>query len=132
MILLDTHVLVWWVNKDVLLPTSILRFIQQQDEKQICISAITFWEVALLTKKKKVNLAFDLHSWTQLVLSIPSLRVIDLNPAILIKSVLLEAPLHADPADRIIVATTQTLGATLISKDDKLLKYPHIKTFWKE
>ena len=37
---------------------------------------------------------------------------------------------HADPADRIIVATTLTLGATLITKDDKLRRYAHVETLW--
>ena len=35
-----------------------------------------------------------------------------------------------DAADRIIVATARTLGATLITKDDKLRRYPHVETLW--
>lgn len=133
MILLDTHVLAWWVNQDKPIPPSVLKVIRQsQEEKEIYLSAITFWEVALLYKKEKINLTYDLHTWFNIVLSIPALKVINLDPSILITSVLLEPPFHADPADRIIVATAQKLGATLISKDDKILKYPHVKSFWRE
>lgn len=44
-----------------------------------------------------------------------------------------ECPLflpHADPAARIIAATALSLGATLMTKDDKLRSYPHLKTVW--
>jgi PIN domain nuclease of toxin-antitoxin system len=37
-------------------------------------------------------------------------------------------PLHADPADRIIIATALSLGATVVTKDTKILAYPHVKT----
>jgi PIN domain nuclease of toxin-antitoxin system len=39
-------------------------------------------------------------------------------------------PPHSDPADRIIIATAVQLGATLITRDDKLRAYPHVKTEW--
>ncbi|MBW2741861.1 MAG: PIN domain-containing protein, partial [Deltaproteobacteria bacterium] len=34
------------------------------------------------------------------------------------------------PADRIIIATAISLGASLITKDERILKYPHVKTIW--
>jgi PIN domain nuclease of toxin-antitoxin system len=38
--------------------------------------------------------------------------------------------MHGDPADRIIVATTSTLGVPLVTGDKKLQAYQGIKTIW--
>jgi len=35
---------------------------------------------------------------------------------------------HGDPADRIIVATSKLLGASLVTADKKILEYRSIKT----
>jgi PIN domain nuclease of toxin-antitoxin system len=40
----------------------------------------------------------------------------------------LPEPLHSDPADRIIIATALSLGATLVTRDRKIIEYPHVKT----
>ncbi len=55
---------------------------------------------------------------------------LSVDTRIALKSVQLPGPLHTDPADRIIIATALVLGGTLITKDEKLLQYPHVKTFW--
>ena len=39
---------------------------------------------------------------------------------------------HADPADRIIVATAMTMGIPLVSMDEKILNYPHVSTIWND
>ena len=49
---------------------------------------------------------------------------------IIISSITLPGDFHPDPADRIITATAMTMGLPLITKDDKILDYPHIKTIW--
>ena len=45
-------------------------------------------------------------------------------------SVILPQPLHSDPADRIIIATANAMGAPVVTKDKKILNYPHVKTIW--
>jgi len=49
-----------------------------------------------------------------------------MNNSIAIKSVNLPTPLHKDPADRIIIATAITIGAPVVTKDEKFLEYPHL------
>lgn len=48
----------------------------------------------------------------------------------LVESVRLPDFPHADPADRIIAATALSLGAALVTKDDKLRDYRSLKTIW--
>jgi len=58
------------------------------------------------------------------------LRFVPVDNHIAVRSVALPAPLHDDPADRIIVATALSLGATLVTKDRRLRRYRHVKSLW--
>jgi PIN domain nuclease of toxin-antitoxin system len=51
------------------------------------------------------------------------LRVAEVTPEIAVAAILLEAPALTDPVDRILVASTQVLGATLVTKDRKILDW---------
>lgn len=133
MILLDTHVLLWWISGLQKIPAPVLRKIELHKKKnEISISAITFWEVAMLSKKGRLGLNTDLKQWISQVVHLSFLQIISADYPILVQSVLLPEPFHADPADRILVATAQQHGATLITKDQKILAYPHVKSFWEE
>lgn len=90
---------------------------------------MSFWEIAMLVKKGRLRLNYDLETWTSKVLSLDSLSVIAPDPHILMTSVFLDG-FHPDPADRIIVATALSSGATLVTKDAAILKYPGVKSFW--
>ena len=58
------------------------------------------------------------------------MRFLPVDVEIATKSVELPGEFHKDPADRIIVATARKLAAPLITKDDKIRAYPHVKTIW--
>lgn len=131
MILLDTHVLLWWISEEKSLPKGVLRKIQAHKKKEaIYVSSMSFWEIAFLIKKGRLVLNQDLSSWTEGVLSLPFLNIAVPDPKILIDSVGLPEPFHPDLADRIIVASARHLAATLITKDTKIRGYPHVQTFW--
>jgi len=49
---------------------------------------------------------------------------------IAVKSVDLAGAFHNDPADRMIGAAARHLGAALVTADEKIRKYPHLKTVW--
>ena len=133
MILLDTHVLLWWIDGRQKLPTPVLKEIESHKKKQtLALSAITFWEIAMLSKKGRLSLKTDLKQWISQVLHLSFLQIISPDHSILVQSVLLPEPFHSDPADRILVATAQQHAATLITKDQKILAYTHVDTFWQE
>jgi PIN domain nuclease of toxin-antitoxin system len=56
--------------------------------------------------------------------------VIDLSPDVAIDSCNLPGVFHKDPADRIIVAAARIHNLTLLTKDQKILDYPHVKSTW--
>ncbi len=131
MIVLDTHVLIWWLDNPSFLPFSVAEKItQHQKSGSIYVSAVSIWEVCLLVQKKKLSLQRNLNEWTERLERFPFLKIIPVDHWLFLRSTELTSPFHADPADRIIVATAIRLGAILVTKDQKILDSPHVKTFW--
>jgi len=62
-----------------------------------------------------------------IALALPGIQQIELTPRIAIASTKLPGEFHRDPADQIIVATTREYGCALLTVDEKIRKYPHIK-----
>lgn len=132
MILLDTHALVWWVAEDNgLLSAKAREAIEQaQRSEAVAVSAISVWELALLTSRDALRLALDLRSWVEELRSVRRVTFIPVDPEIAIDSVTLPGTFHADPADRIIVATARRTGRLLVTVDRKIRAYPHVRTVW--
>ncbi len=131
MILLDTHVWLWFISNPELLSKKANRVVDSAlREEKIFISSISAWEVALLVYNKRLQLTLDVADWIAKSEMLPYFQFIPVDNAIAIKSVSLPKPLHSDPADRIIIATAISLGASLVTKDKKILNYPHVKTVW--
>jgi PIN domain nuclease of toxin-antitoxin system len=61
--------------------------------------------------------------WIKTALAVPGVRLIPLNVEIAVASTRLPFEMHADPADRILVATARHLGATLVTADGALLEF---------
>jgi PIN domain nuclease of toxin-antitoxin system len=89
----------------------------------LSISAITLWEVSLLEAKGRLRLGRDCLSWITEALTAPGISVVALSPEIAVESNHLPGLFHGDPADRIIVATARDLGATVVTKDERILDY---------
>jgi len=123
LLLLDTHALVWSVEERPRLGSGAKRAINIAAQlNQIAVSAISPWEVALLVSKGRLNLSTDVMIWVRDVLSKPGVNLVPLEPEIAVASTRLPFEMHADPADRILVATARHLGATLVTADQALLR----------
>ncbi|MGH8499487.1 MAG: type II toxin-antitoxin system VapC family toxin [Methylococcales bacterium] len=131
MIVLDTHAWIWWVsNPEKLSKKARKLIVDAMDQRNICISAISAWEAALLVARGRLRLTMDVGEWIQESEKISSVKFIPVTNAIAVKSVFLPGRLHDDPADRMIIATALTLGATVISKDKKIRDYGHVNSLW--
>jgi len=130
-IVLDTHTVVWWVAGDAMLSKTAKAAIEQElNGGEIIVSAITAWEIAMLVEREKLVLSLDVASWLQTVSAIDGVRFVPLDPEIAINSVSLPGEFHKDPADRMIVATARKFGVPLVTKDEKIRAYAHVKTVW--
>lgn len=124
MILLDTHVLVWLVEDDGRLgPGARSEIERTRDAEGLGVSAITPWEIAMLVAKGRLHLALEVGIWVDRVLSLPGIDLLLIEPAIAVDSVRLPGVFHADPADRLIVATARHWPATLLTADEAILRY---------
>jgi len=132
MIVLDTHVLVWWANGETAsLPAAARRAIAAELKGgRIAISSISAWELAMLVAHGRMALSVDTRQWLDLVGQIEAVEFVPVDNAIAIDSVELPGEFHRDPADRLIVATARKLGAPLVTADEKIRAYPHLRTIW--
>jgi len=128
MIILDTHIWIWWVDGNERLTDSQRQAIQENESSSIGISAISCWEIAKLVELKRLEFSIPLQEWFDKAFSYPGIRVIELSPQIAIESTRLPEGFHRDPADQIIVATARVNDCALVTSDQKILDYPHVKT----
>lgn len=132
MLVLDTHVLVWWVSAGTPLSTAALKAIaaEQKSGGQILISAITPWEIAMLIRKGRMELTMDLDEWLAAIEARDAVRVVPISVRVAVQSVRLPGEFHSDPADRMIVALAREANAPLVTADDKIRAYPHVRSIW--
>jgi PIN domain nuclease of toxin-antitoxin system len=130
-IVLDTHALVWWAAASDELSDSARAAIERELQGgQIVVSAISAWEIAMLVERERLVLAMDVDTWLATIADIDAVRFLPVDTDIATKSVHLPGDFHKDPADRMIVATARKLAAPLVTRDEKIRAYPHVKTIW--
>ena len=127
MIILDTHVWVWWVHGDAKLPEDYAKVIAEHESSGLGVSVISCWEVAKLVEYGRLTLPETLDKWMDEALAYPGIRLLDLSPRIAIESTRLPPPFHKDPADQIIVATARVYDCELLTLDQKIRSYTHVK-----
>jgi PIN domain nuclease of toxin-antitoxin system len=130
-IVLDTHALIWWMADPALLSSAAAAAITR--DVPVCISPISFWELAMLAERGRIALDRDVQRWCRDVLAKPEVAVADLTPSAAIAAARLPA-FHGDPADRFIYATALELGAALVTKDLTIREYArdrrNLKVIW--
>jgi PIN domain nuclease of toxin-antitoxin system len=131
-IVLDTHILVWWVGAErARLSFAASRAIEHElASGQIMVSSISAWEIAMLVQGNKLDLSMDIFTWLGAAGRIERLEFVPVDNLIAVESRFLPGEFHADPADRIIVALARGLGAPLVTADTKIRNYPHVTTIW--
>ncbi len=77
----------------------------------------------MLEAKGKLELYSPVDIWIRNALRTPGLSIAPLTLEIAIESCNLPSPFHGDPADRIIVATARIMGASLLTRDSKIVAY---------
>lgn len=125
--LLDTHALVYWVSKDFV-SAQFIEFLDKQSRYgNLFVSSISFWEMALLCKKKRLFIE-DLKSWVFDVIRFSNIHLIDPSYEQMIASVHLP-DFHKDPFDRLLISQAINSRHTFVTKDKEICKY-ELKTFW--
>lgn len=124
MLVLDTHAWVWLVAGDATLSPEARDAIERDAvDGAVLVPAIAVWEVAMLDRRGRLVLGKPVLQWVEDALSAPGLDLAPFTPDVAVESARLPAPFHDDPADRMIIATARIAGATLVTRDRKILDY---------
>ena len=125
LVLLDTHIFLWYFEGDKNLSGSpALKHISNAISlSSLRISEISLCELAMLESKGKISFTNSCLDWINATLEIPGFSSVNINPEIACLSCRLPGSFHGDPADRIIAATAIHLGASLITRDSKIISY---------
>lgn len=129
--LLDTHAWLWWHMNPRKLGRRAKSLISSPDRyDELLLSAISPWEFAKLLEKGRLGISCDPEEWMREALLMPKLRLVPLSPVIAYRSTVLPGSFHADPADQIIVATARDEDATILTVDERIQRYPHVRSLW--
>ena len=131
MIIIDTHVWLWLLHDLSQLSNAARAQIEiEEAQNGILVSAISVWEIAVKSSLGKLALPLPIDDWYTLARSHSGIVIEALNPEDAISSTQLPGDFHKDPADRIIVAMARRYDVPLITCDNNILRYPHVKTIW--
>ncbi len=116
-LLLDTHVLLWWLSDDPLLPTAAREAIASP-ENEVFVSAASAWEIAIKKAAGRLDAPDDLVEAVEA-------SDFDTLPITLVHAIAAGTlpPHHSDPFDRMLIAQARTDGLTLISIDKRFPQY---------
>ncbi len=121
-LLLDTHILVWWLSDRDRLSRRQRGAVETASETSpLLVSDITLWEVAMLHGLGRLRFSIPLREWLERAVAPPLVRRVGVSPAIAAELADLPETFHRDPADRILVATARLLGATLVTQDRRIV-----------
>lgn len=128
MIVLDTHIWVWWASESAELTAGQRQALQAHSGAGLGVSIISCWEVAKLVERGRLQLTLPVESWLEQALALPGVQLLELTPRIVVESTQLPGEFHRDPADQLIVATARIYDVPLLTADGKVLAYPHVQT----
>ncbi|MBI3204122.1 MAG: type II toxin-antitoxin system VapC family toxin [Myxococcales bacterium] len=121
-LLLDTHVLVWWVNDSRRLNAKQRRALSKASPNApLHVSDITLWEVAGLTERSRIRLSLPVRDWLDAATAPPLVLRLPISPAVAAELTGLPLTLDWDPADRIIVATARVHALKLVTADQRII-----------
>ena len=116
-LLLDTHILLWWLSDDPLLPAAAREAIASP-ESEVTISAASVWEIAIKKAAGRLDAPDDLVE----ALATDDFETLPITVAHAVAAGALP-PYHSDPFDRILIAQARTNDLTLISIDRRFPQY---------
>jgi PIN domain nuclease of toxin-antitoxin system len=119
--LFDTHALIFWSNK-LSVSAEFIKFFDEQDRQgRLFVSSISFWEIAFLVQKRRLDLT-DIHAWKNELFHLTNLHLIDPSASEKIDSTMLP-PHHQDPFDRLLITQANRNSLILVTRDVEIQKY---------
>lgn len=125
--LLDTHVWIWsQLEPERLGPDTVA--VLENPEETLYLATISTLEIARLVSGGRLELAVHVDEWVDASIGELAAITLDLTHRIASSAYRLREPFHRDPADRILVATALQHDLVLITADERILQYPHVRS----
>ncbi len=127
-LLLDTCALLWLAESPATLSATARAAVSAHPD-ELFVSAISALEIGIKHRKGRLDLGMDPVDWWRLATTHHGLTVVSVSDEIALTSTALP-PLHADPSDRLIVATAAIIQASIVTIDPLIKQYPNTKIVW--
>jgi len=127
-IVLDTHVWLWWQTAEEKLSGLALSEIEAADRIGVC--TISCYEVARAAARGRIALDRNVSAWISRALTADRVEALDLTDRVAADAGVLGPEFPGDPVDRIIYATTVVHGTRLVTRDRKLRRLDPVRTVW--
>ena len=131
-ILLDTHVLVWWVNDEKQkLSRKARQAIEQHGKRgELLVASISFFEIVTLERRGRLRFKIPVALWLAHVRKLPEYRLEPLTDDVAERAGRFGDSFPGDPSDRLIAATALLRGVPLVTYDEKLREVEFLPTIW--
>ncbi|NEO89078.1 MAG: type II toxin-antitoxin system VapC family toxin [Moorea sp. SIO3G5] len=126
MIVLDTHIFVWWNQNDPKLSSYHREVIEKERPNRLGVCTISLIEIARLVSAGRIILPVSIQEWFEIALAQEGVILMPITPAIAVDAQSLPGDFHKDPADRIIVATARSSNCSIVTVDQKILNYSYV------
>lgn len=125
--LLNTHAIIWYLNGSPKLSDEMVSILENV-ENHLYVSIVSFWEIAIKLKLKKLSLPVSFEDFIALTEQ-HQITVLPIASQALQKIIQLDLH-HRDPFDRMIIAQAETNNMIVCSADVAFDSYPGIQRIW--
>lgn len=131
MITMDTCAIVWDSLQPSKLSIKAKKAIKNADDNnELLMCDISIWEIAMLVKRKRIEVEETPANLIKLILNSRNYTVMKISPKIADLSVNLDGKISSDPADRLIAATAILNQAPIVTADRNLRNSSVVDTIW--
>lgn len=123
-VLLDTHILLWWLCDDARLSKA-ARVLIEKSSNEIFVSVASIWEIAIKSSLGKIRI--DLSNWENNIAD-QGFEIIDIKSSHVLQ--IAKLPFHhKDPFDRVLISQCLVESKYLLTQDPVLQKYGKLILF---
>ncbi len=126
MLLLDTCAFLWLMSSPGNMTHAARKRIKESNP--LFVSLASIWEIAVKVQANKLQLDLPVEDWVRRSLLYPHLELLQLSPTLVVFSTQLPGAFHKDPFDRAIVAAAIRKNLTLVTRDERILRYSAVKS----
>ncbi len=128
-LVLDTCTLLWAIASPQELSPKAKKLLEDESS-EILVTPMSCAEIACLVERKKIRLDRHWKLWFRHFVELNQWQIIPVDLPIIEESYSLPGDFHRDPVDRILVATTRLFDARILTADQKIRDYPHVRSEW--